>query len=91
MAYHLTPGDEPRAVSGDVHFSLTIDGIVQRYAISREALADHFDPDEAQARDALAAFRRGEARILEVAAAKLGAAPVQGAGGRIGIGTFDFR
>lgn len=91
MAHHLTPGNEPRAVGGDVHFSLTIDGVVQRYVISREALADHFDPEEARAQDPLAAFSRGENRILAVAAAKLGAGTGKGNSGHILLGTFDFR
>lgn len=91
MTFHLTPGDEPRTVDGDVHFSLTIDGIVQRFVISREALADHFDAEEAQARDPLTAFRNGEDRIFNVAMTKIGVANGCGHTGRILLGTFDFR
>ena len=90
MAYNLTPGDSPRAVSGDVHFSLTIDGVVQRYIVSREALADHFDPVHRDAREPMEAFKFGEVRILQIAARKLGSAPIHGNGGAIVVGTFDF-
>ncbi|CAM2143661.1 DUF1488 domain-containing protein [Pararobbsia alpina] len=90
MNVELTPGSPPFVKGGDVAFSLTIDGRRQRYEISREALADHFDPDEHQAKDALAAFHHGFKRISEVASGKYGAAPADDKGVVIVLRTTDF-
>ncbi|WP_179949412.1 DUF1488 family protein [Burkholderia sp. MSMB1078WGS] len=87
MAYEPTPGTEPFEKGGDVHFSLTIDGIVQRFCISREALDDHFGDPPGTASDRLAAFERGKDQIYQAAAVKLGIP----ASGVIVVGTFDFR
>jgi hypothetical protein len=68
MVYELSAGDDPSVVDGDVRFSLTIDGIMQRFVISHEALADHFD-NGARA-NPIAAFEMGKTQIIEVAARK---------------------
>ncbi|MFA8393297.1 DUF1488 family protein [Burkholderia ubonensis] len=86
MAYELTPGTTPFAASGDVQFSLTVDGIVQRFIVSQEALEDHFGDPPGRANDPLAAFARGQDEICRVAAGKLGI----GSTGPILVGTFDF-
>jgi hypothetical protein len=88
MAYELTPGKAPVLVSGDVHFWLTIDGRVQHYVVSHEALEDHFGGGAAG--DGIAAFNRGREAICKVAAAKLGSASVMDSGEFIVVGTFDF-
>ncbi|MBY4799949.1 DUF1488 domain-containing protein [Burkholderia cepacia] len=87
MAYEPTPGTAPVVRGDDVHFSLTVDGHVQRFCVSREALEDHFGDPPGTADDQLAAFERGRERIYAVAAAKLGIP----ASGVIVVGTFDFR
>ncbi|WP_196485769.1 DUF1488 family protein [Burkholderia anthina] len=86
MAYEPTPGTEPFEKGGDVHFSLTVDGVVQRFCVSREALVDHFGDPPGTASDRLAAFERGKERIYQAAAGKLGVP----ASGVIVVGTFDF-
>ncbi|EKS9840637.1 DUF1488 domain-containing protein [Burkholderia cepacia] len=86
MAYEPTPGTEPFEKDGDVHFSLTVDGIVQRFCVSREALEDHFGDPPGEADDRLAAFERGRDRIFAAAARKLGIP----ASGVIVVDTFDF-
>ncbi|MBN3822290.1 DUF1488 domain-containing protein [Burkholderia sp. Ac-20384] len=86
MAHEPTPGTEPFVKSGDVHFSLTVDGIVQRFCVSREALEDHFGNPPGDATDRLAAFERGKERIFAAAAEKLGIP----SGNVIGVGTYDF-
>lgn len=90
MAYGMTPGTTPVVVDGNVRFWLTIDGAVQQFLVSHEALADHFGDERGQAPDLLAAFKRGRDTICRVAAGKLGAAPVHGAGAVIGLKTRDF-
>lgn len=87
MAYEPTPGTEPFEKCGDVHFSLTVDGVVQRFCVSREALEDHFGDPPGIAADRLAAFERGKERIYLAAAGKLGIP----ASGVIVVDTFDFR
>ncbi|WP_169743725.1 DUF1488 family protein [Paraburkholderia kururiensis] len=59
MAYDMAPGTHPFVIDGTVQFSMTIDGRVQRFRISQEALEDHFGDDNAQAPDLLDAFWRG--------------------------------
>ncbi|MBZ5795937.1 DUF1488 domain-containing protein [Burkholderia contaminans] len=86
MTYEMTPGTEPVEISHDVQFSLTIDGIVQGFVVSREALEDHFGDPPGRADDPLAAFERGREEIFRVAARKHGI----GSSGRIVVGTFDF-
>lgn len=86
MAYEMTRGTEPIEISRDVHFSLTIDGTVQRFLVSREALEDHFGEPKGKADDKLAAFERGKDRIFAVAARKYGI----GTQLVIVVGTFDF-
>ncbi|MBU9179404.1 DUF1488 family protein [Burkholderia gladioli] len=86
MTYELTPGTGPRVHGDDVHFSLTVDGVVQKFCVSYEALGDHFGDPPGDASDQLAAFERGKERIFEAAAAKLGIP----ASGTILVGTFDF-
>ncbi|OXI67437.1 hypothetical protein CFB81_22530 [Burkholderia sp. AU28863] len=86
MAYEPTPGTEPIVKDGDVHFSLTVNGVVQRFCVSREALDDHFGDPPGTASDRLAAFERGKERIYQAAAGKLG---VPGSGVLV-VGTFDF-
>lgn len=90
MACELTPGKAPVLVSGDVHFWLTIDGHVQHYVVSHEALEDHFGDTGGVAADGIAAFNRGREAICKVAAAKLGSASVMDSGEVIAVGTFDF-
>ncbi|MFM0163908.1 DUF1488 family protein [Paraburkholderia sediminicola] len=90
MAYEMTPGTAPVVVDGDVRFWLTIDGAVQQFQVSHEALADHFGDANAQAPDLLAAFERGRDAICRRAAGAIGAAPVHGAGAVIGLKTHDF-
>lgn len=90
MGYELTAGDDPRNTGGDVRFSLTIDGVMQRFVISHEALADHFDDKDARAEDALAAFESAKAEIAAVAAAKFGAAAADVRPGIIFLTTSDF-
>jgi Protein of unknown function (DUF1488) len=70
MGYEMCAGDDPSDVDGNVRFSLTIDGVMQRFVISHEALADHFD-NGARA-DPIAAFETGRMQIIEVAASKFG-------------------
>lgn len=72
MAYGMAPGTHPFVIDGTVQFSMMIDGRVQRFRISQEALEDHFGDGSAQAPDLLDAFRRGETRIMDVAAQKIG-------------------
>nr|WP_249207070.1 DUF1488 family protein [Burkholderia cenocepacia] len=86
VAYEPTPGTEPFEKDGDVHFSLTVDGIVQRFCVSREALDDHFGDPPGTASDRLAAFERGKERIYRAAAAKQGTP----SSGVLVVGTFDF-
>jgi hypothetical protein len=90
MAYELTPGKAPVLVSGDVHFWLTIDGRVQHYVVSHEALEDHFGDTHGAAGDGIAAFNRGREAICRVAADKLGSASVMDSGEFIVVGTFDL-
>lgn len=66
MTVQIAEGTEPREVSGDVHFTLDMNGVVQKFVISREALDDHFSAT-GHADDVLAAFKKGQARILDVA------------------------
>ncbi|UEP49610.1 DUF1488 domain-containing protein [Burkholderia ambifaria] len=86
MAYEPTPGTAPVVIGDDVHFSLTVDGEVQRFSVSREALEDHFGDPPGDATDRLAAFERGKAKIYAAAAAKHG----RRSGNVLGVGTFDF-
>lgn len=90
MAYEMTPGTAAAVVDGDVRFWLTIDGAVQQFQVSHEALADHFGDANGQAPDLLAAFKRGRDTICRAAAGKLGAAPAHGAGAVIRLKTRDF-
>lgn len=86
MAYEPTPGTAPVVIGDDVHFSLTVDGDVQRFSVSREALEDHFRDPPGDANDRLAAFERGKDQIYAAAAEKLGIP----SSGVIVVGTFDF-
>jgi hypothetical protein len=70
--------------------ALTIDGAVQQFQVSHEALADHFGDANGQAPDLLAAFERGRDAICLRAAGAIGAAPAHGAGAVIGLKTHDF-
>ncbi|POR54533.1 uncharacterized protein DUF1488 [Paraburkholderia eburnea] len=90
MAYIPTPGTARHAADDGVRFSLTIDGAAQQYWISHEALENHFGDENGRLDGLLAAFDRNQERIYEVAAAKLGAAPVGGNGGRISLSSNDF-
>ncbi|WP_441460286.1 DUF1488 family protein [Burkholderia thailandensis] len=86
MAYEPTPGTAPVVIGGDVQFSLTVDGHVQRFSVSHEALEDHFSDPAGGTFDRLEAFERGRERIYAAAAAKLG----NRSGNVIGVGTHDF-
>ncbi|QTO17924.1 DUF1488 family protein [Burkholderia seminalis] len=86
MAYEQTPGTLPIEISHDVRFTLTIDGVEQRFVISREALEDHFGYETGRIGGAVAAFERGKARIFEVAVRK----PDIGETDSIVISSFDF-
>lgn len=90
MRFELTAGDDPRAVGGDVRFSLTIDGVMQRFVISHEALADHFDDKDARANDPLAAFESAKAEIVAAAAEKFAANTADMKPGIIALTTSDF-
>ncbi|KWO86607.1 hypothetical protein WU00_27000 [Burkholderia stagnalis] len=76
----------PFAATGHVHFSLTVDGVAQKFIVSQEALEDHFGDPLGRADDPLAAFARGQDEICRVAAGKHGI----GSTGPILVGTFDF-
>ncbi|MDQ7981928.1 DUF1488 family protein [Paraburkholderia sp. SARCC-3016] len=88
MGYELSAGEDPRVVDGDVGFSLTIDGVMQRFVISHEALADHFD-NGARA-DPIAAFETGKTQIVEVAASKFSSTAAQRKPGIIFLTSDDF-
>ncbi|WP_181158088.1 DUF1488 family protein [Burkholderia multivorans] len=86
MSYEQTPGTLPIEISHDVRFTLTIDGVEQRFVISREALEDHFGYEVGRIGAAVEAFGRGKVRIFEVAVRK----PNIGETDSIVITTFDF-
>jgi hypothetical protein len=88
MGHELSAGDDPRVVDGDVRFSLTIDGVMQRFVISHDALADHFD-NGAHA-DPIAAFEIGRAQIIAVAATKFVSTASQAKPGIIFLTSDDF-
>lgn len=92
MAYVPAPGTEPQTADDGVRFSLMINGIAQQYWISHDALEDHFGGANGRLEGGmLGAFHRNQDRIHEVAANKLGAAPVGGNAGRIALLSSDFR
>jgi len=88
MGYEICAGDDPSAVDGNVRFSLTIDGVMQRFVISHEALADHFDSD-ARA-DPIAAFENGKGDIIAVAARKFRSTTAQEKHGILFLTSGDF-
>ncbi|MFT0733812.1 DUF1488 domain-containing protein [Ralstonia wenshanensis] len=90
MANELTPGTEPVVIDGDVHFWLTVNGKPQRYAVSREALEDHFPPGEGDGNGLLEAFARGRDRICDVAQRKIGAGAALSGSNTILVGTHDL-
>jgi len=90
MAYELPPGTEPVVIDEDVHFWLPINGKPQRYAVSREALEDHFPPGEGEGAGLLDAFARGSDRICGAAQRKIGAGATISGSNTILIGTHDL-
>lgn len=74
MTTQIAQGTKPVVPDGNVHFTLDINGTIQKFVISHEALEDHFGKD-GKADDLLAAFEKGRSKIIRVAERKYGAHP----------------
>jgi Protein of unknown function (DUF1488) len=74
MTTQIAQGTKPVVSDGDVHFTLDINGTIQKFVVSHEALEDHFGKD-GKADDLLAAFAKGRSKIFQIAERKHGAHP----------------
>jgi hypothetical protein len=87
MSTELAKQVPPTVVNGVVRFTALVEGRAnQEFEISSDVLCEHFGAPSTSDDDLLEAFRKGKAKIMEVAAQSV-RTPVNGT---IALGTGDF-